>query len=53
MATYFPYSHIIQSLRDTIQQTISRHAYFGEWSICEQDNKENSSSSVTISELYY
>lgn len=53
MANYFPYSHIIQSLRSAVQQTISRHSYFGEWNVCECERQEHPVAGTVISEIYY
>lgn len=53
MSTYFPYSHIIQSICNNIYQHINRHAYFGEWSVCDTEQPESQNCTIAISEIYY
>lgn len=51
MATYFPYSYI---LGDNSYQSIVKHQYFGEWSVCDSAAEVKSVSGlVQINELYY
>lgn len=54
MSNYFPYSQIIASIRNSIQQSVSRSSYFGDWSVCENEQPEvQSQAAASISELYY
>ncbi|MDE7343253.1 MAG: hypothetical protein K2N19_04465 [Muribaculaceae bacterium] len=54
MSNYFPYSQIIASIRNSIQQSVSRSAYFGDWSVCDCEQPEvQSQAAASISELYY
>ena len=53
MSTYFPYSHIILNICNNISETITKHAYFGEWSVCEQTRPVPQTGLSTISEIYY
>lgn len=53
MSTYFPYSHIILNICNNISVTITKHAYFGEWSVCEQIRPVPQTGLSTISEIYY
>lgn len=51
MATYFPYSYI---LGNNSHQSVVKHPYFGEWSVCEGGADVKSFSVlVQINELYY
>jgi len=53
MQGYFPYSYII-GLCETIKQTVSRHAFFGDWYVSDKESETGSSTRLqTISELYY
>lgn len=53
MTAYFPYSHIILSICNNICENITKHAYFGEWSVCEQAESVAPTGVVAISEIYY
>ena len=54
MSTYFPYSFII-NLSNEIKQTVSRHAYLGDWAVAEsaEPRLEATASGAVISEIYY
>lgn len=54
MSTYFPYSFII-NLSNEIKQTVSRHAYLGDWAVAESSDQrlEAAASGIAISEIYY
>lgn len=53
MQNYFPYSQIV-NLCNNIRQSMSRHAYFGEWNVCETKQSLNlANTPMEISELYY
>lgn len=55
MLDYFPYSQIIASIRKSVRQSVSRSVYFGDWSVCENEQSEVQAqqASASISELYY
>lgn len=53
MSAYFPYSHIILNICNNICGNITKHAYFGEWSVCEQTQPVSTTGVVAISEIYY
>lgn len=53
MATYFPYSQIILTAGNYIRESISRHAYFGEWCVCDKEQTAAPTECVAISEIYY
>lgn len=53
MSAYFPYSHIILNICNNIRENITKHAYFGEWSVCEQTQPVVQTGVVAISEIYY
>ena len=52
-AAYFPYSHIILNICNNIHENITKHPYFGEWSVCEQVEPIAHNGVVAISEIYY
>lgn len=53
MSAYFPYTHIILNICNNIRENITKHAYFGEWSVCEQTQPVVQTVVVAISEIYY
>ena len=53
MTAYFPYSQIILNICNNIRENITKYAYFGEWSVCEQAQTESQTGVVAISEIYY
>lgn len=53
MPTYFPYSHIIVNICNNICQTIARHTYFMDWTVCEQKQNQPGPITTAISEIYY
>ncbi|MCM1164343.1 MAG: hypothetical protein NC339_08870 [Muribaculaceae bacterium] len=54
MQTYFPYSHIISNICNTIKQSISKHTYTVEWQIFEKKTETTpKATTAAISELYY
>ena len=53
MATYYPYSQIILTAGNYIRESISRHAYFGEWCVCDNEQTAVPTECVAISEIYY
>lgn len=50
MQTYFPYSHIIRNIRESIM----RHPFFGEWSVG-ADNLQVQAQPIRVpsSEIFY
>lgn len=49
MATYFPYSYIIQSIR----RNTTGNDFFGDWSVGEPSEPQPQPVAVGISEIYY
>lgn len=55
MLTYFPYSAIINTVSN-FKSCISRHPYFGEWSVnndLESTLIGSTATSTAITEIYY
>ncbi len=53
MSVYFPYSHIILNICNNILENITKHAYFGEWDVCEQAESVAHTGVAAISDIYY
>lgn len=51
MATYFPYSYIIESVSE-YKPSVIRHEYFGDWNVGDAITTAQSSR-LEISEIYY
>lgn len=53
MAAYFPYSQIIGNIYTGIKETVTHHAYFGEWAVADSGMQLNVSTSSGYNETYY